>query len=130
MELYIIWASLVAQKVKNLPANLETQVQSLGQEDPLEKEMATHYSILARRISWTDEPGELQSMGSQRVGHNRALTYTHTNLCQYLLPPATFESSCSFTFFFLNFWVCSGHLMVFSLNFPENPNQKKKYIYI
>ena len=91
--------------------------------------MATHYSILARRISWTDEPGELQSMGSQRVGHNRALTYTHMNLCQYLLPPATFESSCSFTFFFLNFWVCSGHLMVFSLNFPENPNQKKIYIY-
>ena len=49
----------------------ETQVQSLGQEDPLEKEMATHSSILAWRIPWTEEPGGLQSMGSQRVGHDR-----------------------------------------------------------
>ena len=48
----------------------ETQVQSLGQEDPLEKEMATHTSILAWRIPWTEEPGGLQSMGSRRVGHN------------------------------------------------------------
>ena len=48
----------------------ETQVQSLGWEDPLEKEMATHSSILAWRIPWTEEPGRLQSMGSQRVGHN------------------------------------------------------------
>jgi len=60
----------VAQTVKNLPAMWETQVQSLGGEDPLEKEMATHSSILAWRISWTEEPGELQSMGSQRVGHD------------------------------------------------------------
>ena len=59
MLLYIIWASLVAQTVKNLPEDLETQVQSLGQEEPLEKEMATHHSILARRISWTEEPGRL-----------------------------------------------------------------------
>ena len=48
----------------------EMQVQSLGQEDPLEKEMATHFSILVCEISWTEEPGELQSMGSQRVIHN------------------------------------------------------------
>ena len=48
----------------------ETQVQSLGQEDPLEKGMATHYSILAWSIAWTEEPSGLQSMGSQRVGHN------------------------------------------------------------
>ena len=54
----------------NLPAMWETQVQSLGEEDPLEKEMATHSSILAWRIPWTDEPGGLQSMGPQRVGHN------------------------------------------------------------
>ena len=54
-------ASLVAQMVKNLPAMLETQVQSLGQEDPLEEEMATHSSILAWRIPWTEEPGGLQS---------------------------------------------------------------------
>ena len=56
--------------VKNLPAIQETQVQSLGREDPLEREMATHSSILAWRIPWTEEPGGLQSMGSQRVGHD------------------------------------------------------------
>ena len=56
--------------VKNLPTMQETQVQSLGQEDPLEKEMATHSSILAWRILWTEEPGGLQSMGSQRVRHD------------------------------------------------------------
>ena len=56
--------------VKNLPAMQETQVQFLGQEDLLEKEMATHPSILAWGIPWTEEPGELQSMGLQRVGHN------------------------------------------------------------
>ena len=56
--------------VKNLPAVQETMVLSLGQEDPLEKEMATHSSVLAWRIPWTAEPGELPSMGSQRVGHN------------------------------------------------------------
>ena len=56
--------------LKNLPAMQETQVQSLGQEDPLEKEMATHSSILAWRIPWTEESGRLQSMGSQRVGHD------------------------------------------------------------
>ena len=57
----------MAQMVKNLPAVQETWVQSLGQEDPLEKGMATHSSILAWRISWTEETGGLQSMGSQRV---------------------------------------------------------------
>ena len=60
----------LAQSVKNLPAVQETQVQSLGWEDPLEKEMATHSSILAWKISWTEEPGGLQSMGSQRVRHD------------------------------------------------------------
>ena len=59
--------SLVAQMVKHLPAMQETQVRSLGPEDPLEKEMATHPSILAWKIPWTEEPGRLQSMGSQRV---------------------------------------------------------------
>ena len=63
-------ASLVAQLVKNLPAVQETWVRSLVQEDPLEKEMATHSSILPWKISWTEEPGGLQSMGSQRVRHN------------------------------------------------------------
>ena len=56
--------------VKRLPAVQETSVRSLGQEDPLEKEMATHSSILAQKIPWTEEPGGLQSMGSQRVGHD------------------------------------------------------------
>ena len=64
------WASLVAQTVKNLPAMWETWVQSLGWEDPLEEGMATHSSILPWRIPWTEEPGGLQSMGSQRVGHD------------------------------------------------------------
>ena len=58
-------ASFVAQSVKNLPAVQEIRVQSLGLEDPLEKDMATHSSILAWKISWTEEPGGLQSMGSQ-----------------------------------------------------------------
>ena len=57
--------SVIAQSIKNLPAMQETQVGSLGQEDPLEKEMATHSSILAWKIPWREEPGGLQSMGSQ-----------------------------------------------------------------
>ena len=64
------WASPVAQTVKNSPAIRETWVWSLGREDPLEKGMATHSSILAWRIPWTEEPGGLQSMGSQRVRHD------------------------------------------------------------
>ena len=60
----------MAQTVKNLPVVQETQVQSLGQEDPLEKEIATHSSILAWRIPWREEPGGLQFMVLQRVGHN------------------------------------------------------------
>ena len=62
--------SLVAQKIKNLPAVWETWVQFLGGEDPLEEGMATHSSILAWRITWTEEPGGLQSMESQRVRHD------------------------------------------------------------
>ena len=87
MILYIyiyVWASLVAQLVKNLPAVQETWVQSLGWEDPLENKMATHSSTLAWKISWTEEPGGLQSMGSQRIGHDRATnTYLHflTYIC-------------------------------------------------
>jgi len=65
---YII--ALVGQMVTRLPAVLETWVQSLGQEDLLEKEMATHSSTLAWKIPWMEEPGGLQSMGSQRVGHD------------------------------------------------------------
>ena len=61
---------MLAQTVKNLPAMQKAWVRSLGQEDPLEKGIATPSSILAWRIPWTEEPGRLQSMGSQRVGHD------------------------------------------------------------
>ena len=61
---------MVAQMVKNLPAVQETQIRSLGQENPLQKEKATHSSILAWEIPWTEKPGRVQSMGSQRVGHD------------------------------------------------------------
>ena len=64
------WASLVAQTVKRLPAMWESRVQSLGREDPLEEEMATHCSTLAWKIPWTEGPGRLQSVGSPRVGHD------------------------------------------------------------
>ena len=66
----ICWASLVAQTVKCLPAMRETWVRFLGQEDPQEKEVAIHSSTLAWKIPWMEEPDRLQSMGSQRVGHN------------------------------------------------------------
>ena len=66
----ISWASLVAKAVKNQPAMQETWVQSLGQEYPLEKGMAIHSSILAWRVPWSEEPGGLQVMGLQRVGHD------------------------------------------------------------
>ena len=66
----LIGASLVAQRLKHLPAMQETWVQSLSREDPLEKEMGTHSSILAWRIPWMEEPGRLHSMGSQRVRHD------------------------------------------------------------
>ena len=72
----------MVQTVKNLPAMQEIQVRSLGWEDPLEKEMATHSSILAWRIPWTEESGGLQSMGSQRVGHDLV-----TNTFILSLPP-------------------------------------------
>ena len=77
------WASLVAQTVKNLPAMQETQVQSLGGKDPLEKGMATYSSILTWRIPRTVESGRLLSMGSQRIGHNWV-----TNTVRFI-PPYT-----------------------------------------
>ena len=64
------WASLVAQSLKDLPGMRETWVRSLGREDPLEKEMATHSSTLAWRIPWREKPGRLQSMGLERVGYD------------------------------------------------------------
>ena len=75
----LTWPSLVAQTVKNPPAMRETQVPSLGGKYPLEKETATHSSNLAWRILWTEKLGRLQSMGSQRVGHDGE-TFTFTFL--------------------------------------------------
>ena len=73
--------SLLAQMVKHLPAMRETWVWSLGREDPLEKEMATHSSTLAWKIPWMEEPGRLQSMGLQRVGHDWATSlFFHCSL--------------------------------------------------
>ena len=69
-NILFVLASLVAQRIKRLPAMQETRVRSLGWEDPLEKEMATHSSILDWRIPWMEKPGRLQSKGSQRVGHD------------------------------------------------------------
>ena len=66
----LIFKISLGQRLKRLPPMQETWVRSLGQEDTLEKEMVTHSSILAWRIPWTEEPGRLQSMGSQRVGHD------------------------------------------------------------
>jgi len=80
---------LVAQLVKNLPAMQKTLVSFLGWEDPLEKRMAIHSSILAWRIPWTEEPGRLQCRGSQRVGHGRAtFTFKHIlcNIHSHLIP--------------------------------------------
>ena len=82
-ESYIYWepeASLVAQMVKRLLSMQETRVQTPGQEDLLEKEMATHSSTLAWKIPWMEEPGGLQSMGSQRIGHDWA-TSLSLSLC-------------------------------------------------
>ena len=101
----ILWkltgrASLVAQRLKRLPAMQETWVQSLGREDPLEKEMAIHSSILAWRIPWTEELGGLQSMGSQRVGHNWATSLSlhfHPNVSS--TGPGTDRHSRKSTFY-------------------------------
>ena len=83
VALLYIWTSLVAQTVKRLPTMWETRVRSVGREDLLEKEMATHSSILARKIPWTKKPGRLLSMGSQRVGHD-----WETSMSIYIPSPA------------------------------------------
>ena len=79
-------ASLMAQRLKHLPPMWDTWVRSLGWEDPLEKEMVTHSSILAWRIPWAEEPGGLQSTGSQRVGHHLATERVHTRATQRVYP--------------------------------------------
>ena len=80
-----VFASLVAQRLKCLPGMQETWVRSLGQEDPLENELATHSSTLAWRIPWREEPDRLQSLGSQRVGHNwvTSLSLSSSERCSF-----------------------------------------------
>ena len=79
-------ASLVAQMVKSLPAVRETRVRSLGWKIPLEKEMATHSSILAWKIPWMEKPGGLQSMGSLRVGHSRVTSLSLSSILTWRIP--------------------------------------------
>ena len=102
VDKYLWWASLVTQTVKNLPAMQETQVRSLGGEDPLEKGMATHFSVLAWRSPWTEEPGGLGSTGSQRVRHDRA-TNTHTNIFSTM--PILFHLKLSSTDFSIHWYI-------------------------
>ena len=84
----------LAQRLKCLPAMRETWVRSLGREDPVEKEMATDSSILAWRIPWMEEPGRLQSMGSQRVRHDFTFTFTLPYPWRYL-PKSKFQHMSS-----------------------------------
>ena len=119
-----IWASLVAQMVKNLLAMQDTWVWSLGEEDPLEKGMATYSSIVAWRIPQTEEPGWLQSMGSRRVGHGWAInTFTslsHTYISRknsYTLLPFEENQQCDACFsskFSIYFFQCNWYLFIFS----------------
>ena len=97
--IYIAGASLVAQRVKCLPAMQETWLRSLGQEDPLEKEMATHSSTLAWKIPWIEKPGRLQSMGSQSQTRLSNFTFNHVQIF--------FQGLLSINFLIT---VCNSHL--------------------
>ena len=112
-------AFLVAQRLKRLPAMRETRVWSLGWEDPLEKEMATHSSILAWRIPWMGEPGRLQSTGSQRVGHDWATSLTHFGLLEAahnLWIPATSQSQQEWAEFFLHYTTLTSSASLFYIS--------------
>ena len=98
--------SLVAQTVKCLPTMWETWVRSLGREDALEKEMAIHSNILAWKIPWTEECGRLQSMGSQRVGHNWATSLLFS-LSLPLAPPGKPQNELDNTFYLQPWWLLS-----------------------
>ena len=105
--------NLVAQRIKRLPIMRETQVQSLGQEDPLEKEMATHCSTLAWKIPWTEELGRLQSMGLQRVRHNWT-TSLHFNTELY-------QIECHQS----KIWSLKTFVMISSFIGPEDKDYRK-----
>ena len=113
-------ASLVAQTVKRLPAMWETWVQSLGREDPLEKEMATHSSTLAWKIPWVEEPGRLQSMGSQRVSlvlvnqiDEEKNTQVNISLLGYILQP---YHVCVTSMFYFGFTIFNRSIKTLFLN--------------
>ena len=113
-----ILASLVVHSVNSLPAVQETQVQSLGEEIPLEKGMATHSSILAWRIPWTEEPGGLQSVGSQRVGHDWVTnTFTFRHIINISLH--FYQKSLSL---FDNLTTYLGTYLLFSFRFSSISN--------
>ena len=99
----------LAQRLKRLPPMQETQVQSLGREDPLEKEMAIHSSILAWKIPWTEKPSRLQSTGSQRVGHNWA-TSPHLTLS---FANKTYDFPSSFFPFLFSLFLFSPMVFLF-----------------
>ena len=104
-HLYVFFgASLVAQTVKHLTTMRETEVQSLGREEPLEMGMATHSSTLAWKIPWTEEPGRLQSMGSQRVGHDWATSLSLSVTFMSSLENCLFSSLPTFWLDCLLFW--------------------------
>ena len=118
----MIWASLVVQLVKNPPAMHETQVQSLGQEDPLEKGMTTHSSILAWRITCTEEPGGLTSMGSQRVRHHWV-----TNTFTFIQWSKNFSNSIHYKRYFIShpvdiFKITSSNIICNKSKSGHNPN--------
>ena len=127
LELLVIalLSSLVPQTVKNPPAQQETRVQPLGWEDPLEKEMATHSRILAWRIPWTEEPGELQTMGSQRVRHMGAAN-THTVSRQRIGPLLTWEAHLPVSYLFA-FHTVHGVLVVKVLEWPATPSCRRSH---
>ena len=118
------WASLVTQTVKNSPAMQETWVRSLGWEDLSEKRMATHSSILAKRVSWREEPGRLQSMGSQRVGREWAtFTYTSYSLQPFNMSWKQYNSKTSvllYCFYELDFGLEKS--LVFQTILPVSPS--------
>ena len=94
-----VWISLVAQTVKHLPTMQETQVWSLGWEDPLEKETATHSSTLAWKIPWTEDPGRLPSMGSQRAGQDWATSLSLSTTGTRTGVPVCRPTSCFWLFY-------------------------------
>ena len=111
--------------VRNPPAKQETGVQCLGWDDPLEKEMATHFSILAWRIPWTGEPGGLQSMGSQRVGHDlltkQQITTTTRNYIQYLVIPISASVCISYSSSLMTImWNVTPHLIKEDIESQKN----------